>query len=78
MAVDTRDKRASAVGLTPWLLQGPTPDAAFSQADRQQIAFTYRGILATDTSVSVYPDPFAATATAALDPFAATSRYKGT
>lgn len=29
-------------------------------------------------TIDVYPDPFAATATAALDPFAATSRYKGT
>ena len=57
MAVDTRDKRASAIGLIPWLLQGPTPDAAFSQADRQQIAFTYRGILATAPTSYTFPDP---------------------
>ena len=29
-------------------------------------------------TIDAYPDPFAATATAALDPFAATCRYKGT
>ena len=43
MAIDTRDKRASAVreGLLPF------PDgAALNQGDRQEVLWQYRGILA--------------------------------
>ena len=78
MAVDTRDKRASALTLVWGRLVLPLADATVDQGDRQHVAFCYRGIAATSSIVTVYPDPWAATATAALDPFAATSRYKGT
>lgn len=48
MALDTRDKRASAVG---WglaaLLVLPAPDSTVDQGDRQHTAATYRGISAT-------------------------------
>jgi len=47
MAVDTRNKRAGAilVGI-PWRGMLPLPDGAIDQADRQQTAFFYPGILA--------------------------------
>lgn len=55
MAVDTRDKRGSCIGLaSPWRSVLPNPDAAAEdQGDRQQLAYSYRGILA---GVLTYPD----------------------
>lgn len=55
MPVDTRDKRASVIGLAqPFVRVGPTPDGDFSsQADRQHLAYMYRGILAAATAASV-------------------------
>lgn len=45
MAIDTRDKRASAIGLpTFWI--APIPDGTIDAADRLQIAGLYRGIAA--------------------------------
>lgn len=57
MAVDTRDKRSSAIGVSlPWRGMYPLADgAAFNQEDRQHVAFAYRGILAGEP-VAV-PDP---------------------
>jgi hypothetical protein len=54
MPVDTREKRAGAVyvGL-PWRGQLPLPDGAIAQADRQQVAYMYPGILAT-ASTALY------------------------
>lgn len=47
MAVDTRNKRASVLGIDLAFLHAwPNPDGAFDQSDRQQIAFKYSGILA--------------------------------
>lgn len=46
MAIDTRDKRASATNQMPWDWDGLTPDSALSQGDRQAVTKTYRGILA--------------------------------
>lgn len=48
MAVDDRDKRASAIGIgQPTVPILPNPDADDeSQADRQQLAYAYAGILA--------------------------------
>ena len=46
MAVDSRDKRMSLIGLAapvPAVL--PNPDGAFSQGDRQQLLWGYPGIL---------------------------------
>jgi hypothetical protein len=49
MALDTRDKRASAIHVgQPWRGMLPLADAAAEdQGDRQQLAGYYRGILAT-------------------------------
>lgn len=48
MAVDNRSKRASSVGiLLPFVLAPPLPDGTIAQADRQHIAWSYSGILAT-------------------------------
>ena len=48
MAIDTRDRRASVLGLALGLaLVLPNPDGlALDQGDRQQTAFCYRGISA--------------------------------
>lgn len=56
MAVDTRNKRFSLLGLAvPILLVLPAPDAAINQADRQQLAYCYAGI-AADSPVVVEND----------------------
>ena len=51
MAIDSRDKRASALnfeeGFTAY-----TPDGVNTQADRQDSLHAYRGILATVPAVS--------------------------
>jgi hypothetical protein len=48
MAIDTRQKRASAIHVSlPWRGLLPLPDgAALTQADRQQTDYQYSGILA--------------------------------
>lgn len=47
MAVDTRNKRAAAIGLgRPGLMVWPNPDGALgNQADRQHVGYAYLGIL---------------------------------
>jgi hypothetical protein len=46
--MNTRSKRASSVGLgLLFMLAPPLADAAISQGDRQHIAISYSGILAT-------------------------------
>ena len=53
MALDTRDKRASALGIDlKWLHVYPNPDGAISQLDRQQIAGKYSGIAAAGGSTA--------------------------
>lgn len=49
MAVDTRDKRASALGIVaPLVPTFPLADGNIAnQADRQNAAFSYTGILAS-------------------------------
>ena len=47
MAVDTRNKRASILGIgLAAALVLPAPDATVAQSDRQQTAFAYAGISA--------------------------------
>lgn len=47
MAIDTQDKRASAINPSlPWRGYFPQPNSAIDQGDRQQAAALYRGILA--------------------------------
>jgi hypothetical protein len=43
MAVDSRNKRASASGM-PWMPIAPTPDGTIGAADRAQISGYYAGI----------------------------------
>lgn len=45
MALDSRNKRGSSIGIGLILLL-PLADGAIDQGDRQQTAHTYRGILA--------------------------------
>ena len=46
MAIDTRNERASILNYSlPWGVY-PNPDGTLDQADRQQIAALYPGILA--------------------------------
>ena len=50
MAVDSRDKRSSAINVgSPWRGMLPTP-GAFTPLDKQHVAFMYRGITATGGS----------------------------
>ena len=52
MALDTRNKRASAVGLAlAWRLVLPNPDGSLIQADRQQAALCYAGIDADEAII---------------------------
>ncbi len=47
MAVDTADKRNSAIGMgLPWRNQYPIPDGSIASGDRQHIGWVYRGIAA--------------------------------
>jgi hypothetical protein len=47
MALDTRDKRLSAINIgCPWRGNLPTPDGSISAADRLIVAFLYSGIAA--------------------------------
>lgn len=53
MAVDTRDKRASVLGIgLAALLVLPAP-GTIDQPDRQQLAYSYRGLLASVPVVGV-------------------------
>lgn len=56
MALDTRDKRDSAIGLgLPWRMRFPVPDGDLSPiGDRQHLALLYRGI---ETAVPPAGDP---------------------
>lgn len=45
MAIDTRDKRASAVAmLMPWLVAPMVPDGSIDGTDKQHVVGVYRGI----------------------------------
>lgn len=47
MAVDTEDKRRSACCIAaPWKPMPPVANGTINQADRQHVAFCYRGISA--------------------------------
>jgi hypothetical protein len=53
MAVDTRNKRASVLGIaTAIALTLPLADGAVGQGDRQHVAFSYAGITAQQAVVS--------------------------
>lgn len=78
MAIDTRNKRASAATAgRPWLRLLPAPDGAVGEADRRFLGACYAGFAAAPPVViSVYPDPFLATSAEAAgrcDPWATTT-----
>ena len=53
MALDTRNKRASAVGLAlAWRMVLPHPDGTIATADRQQAALCYAGIATAEIGVA--------------------------
>ena len=52
--LDTRNKRASEINLDfSWNHVYPNPDGTIGQADRQQTAYKYPGILAASLSTAV-------------------------
>lgn len=69
MALDTRDKRDSAIHLgLPWRMRFPVPDGSLAAgADRAHLALLYRGIVPTVVTSDPYewiilpPRTFAAT-----------------
>ena len=46
MAIDTREKRASIAGITRLAGPGVTPNASKDQEWRQEVGYSYSGILA--------------------------------
>lgn len=50
--LDTRNKRGSAINIDRCARLWPNPDGTVGQADRQQVAFKYAGILASGSSGS--------------------------
>ena len=59
MAIDTRDKRASALNVAiPWRALLPVPDAEIGSGDRAQAGLHYRGLSGDGAPQS--PPPFAA------------------
>lgn len=59
MAVDTRNKRASAVNTyLPFRVGGPTPDGSLANKfDRRHIAFGYAGLETTGTTIPLAHSP---------------------
>lgn len=57
MAVDTRNKRSSAIGVSlPWRMRFPAPDGSFDAADRLHINVHYAGIGASSPVSVPYLD----------------------
>jgi hypothetical protein len=54
MALNTEQKRASALSaLRPYVCLLPPLDLSIDQADRQQLAFLYSGILSTAPVITI-------------------------
>lgn len=82
MAIDTNEKRASALG-TRWArlpfgrrFMGLIPDGLGNQGDRQQMAGDYRGILAGAPS-ALSPTPYYAVALGTAGPGPVATGYTG-
>lgn len=57
MAVDTRNKRASALGVALAVtLTLPAPDGTVGQPDRQHAAYSYAGIEAAEENIGTVAD----------------------
>jgi hypothetical protein len=79
MAIDTRSKRSSAVNVgSPWRSLYPAPDGTVAQADRQQIALLYSGILAAAPVIVVTPALRHWTITSVTDAYAAVTAVTDT
>jgi len=46
MAIDDEDKRRSVISMSPATSMLPRPEGAIFSADKQQLCYVYRGILA--------------------------------
>ena len=55
MAIDSADKRSSAMSLLTDMVVAMTPDGSIVALDRQHVAGFYRGISAAEVSVGVGP-----------------------
>jgi len=60
MAIDTRNKRASAIGIgLPFRAAYPAPDSTIDASDRLHVAFLYSGIAAgAGAEPQYYPTRF--------------------
>jgi hypothetical protein len=56
MAVDTREKRASVVGINYLSGPSPTPNAGKDQEWRQEVGYGYSGILAASAAPTQLKD----------------------
>ena len=57
MAINTRDKRASAAGIAlAFLIQPPLPDGGLTGVDKQHAGYAYRGIAAAAPSLDLDGD----------------------
>ena len=67
MAVDSKQKRSSAIGLRQaWLPVLPDADGSLDQGDRQDTAFSYMGILSSSPSITKVSKVVTAFAAASL------------
>lgn len=61
MAIDTRNKRSSAIQpMLPWRGYFPAPDSTVDQSDRQHTALLYSGIAADAPAAAtglIYTNP---------------------
>ena len=54
MAIDTRNKRASCIGIDlAWNRVFPNPDGTINVNDRQQIGLKYAGTLGVSSAVDI-------------------------
>lgn len=54
--LDSRSKRASSIAIMLSFVAAPVlPDGTIDQGDRQHVAFSYSGILATVADTELYP-----------------------
>lgn len=58
MAIDSREKRASVVGINFIAGPSPTPNASKDQEWRQEVGYGYSGILAAEAVIVTYTDLF--------------------
>jgi len=55
MAIDSEDKRRSAMTTFPAIGALPEPDSSMTQGDRQHVVYIYRGIAAGGAGADAMP-----------------------